>query len=53
VLRDIEEAVHALWPDAVVQVFGSFAAGLSTFDGDLDITISRHIVATTEEIKGD
>lgn len=38
-LRDIEEAVLTKWPDASVQTFGSFSAGLSIFLSDVDVSI--------------
>jgi hypothetical protein len=39
VLKNIEDAIKARWPEAVVQTFGSFPSNLSTFLSDVDITI--------------
>jgi hypothetical protein len=39
VLKNIEDAIKARWPEAVVQSFGSFPSNLSTFLSDVDITI--------------
>ncbi len=38
-IHHIQEIVKAKWPNAVVQSFGSYPAGLSTFLSDIDITI--------------
>lgn len=35
----MQEAILAKWPNAVINLFGSFAAGLSTFLSDIDISI--------------
>lgn len=39
VYRDIEDAVLSKWPSAELRLFGSFPVGLSTYNGDLDISI--------------
>lgn len=39
VLKNIEDAIKARWPEAIVQSFGSFPSNLSTFLSDVDITI--------------
>eukprot|EP01041_Mallomonas_annulata_P010695 gene10695-22330_t len=39
VLLDISDAVLSKWPSAIVHIFGSFPAGLSTFLSDLDISV--------------
>jgi hypothetical protein len=40
VLKNIEDAIKAHWPDAAVRSFGSFSSNFSTFLSDVDITIS-------------
>ncbi|ORE13905.1 Nucleotidyltransferase [Rhizopus microsporus] len=35
----IRNAIHKRWPDAGVDVFGSFATGVYLFSGDIDISI--------------
>jgi hypothetical protein len=47
VLKNLEDAIHARWPEAVVRPFGSFPSKLSTFLSDIDITI---LGLTEEEV---
>jgi non-canonical poly(A) RNA polymerase PAPD5/7 len=39
VVSRIEMAVHALWPNAVVEVFGSFRTGLYLPTSDIDLVV--------------
>ncbi len=38
-VKEVEEAVKVLWPEAVVQPFGSFFSDMSTFLSDVDVTV--------------
>ena len=38
-ILDVTEAIQAKWPGCIVNVFGSYPAGLSTFLSDIDISL--------------
>lgn len=39
IIIDLTEAIQAKWPQAIVNIFGSFPTGLSTFLSDIDVSI--------------